>query len=355
MCVAAVIRKPISAAYLQSMHDDNPHGGGVAWLAPDGSGIRFAKGLNAKQIHFMQETKLLTFPYLLHFRWATHGGICDELTHPFPTGHRALMGELSGVARQVLIHNGTWHKYSEWVDYLRGDIPDSLLDAASDTAIAAFLYEDFPEIGDEVPWAVATAKVVNGKLDITFHGDSWTEHEGNDYSNLSWLPYKYWSQDYKNSRRIRYPHLSHYSTYGSVTPEEGWDDWIDYWRGRGVDAKDPRIVELEDLELAELRDDSSNNSTKQLVKHLDAEESWSDYIRRRYGDETLAEVARDYEASEQSEQDMPPDGIDLDSPELVSDDPAVVEAWLDRQQALEWERMAAARDSVRNSVKKEVA
>lgn len=194
MCVAAVIYKPVSLDYLKEMHDSNPHGAGVAWPDYAAGVMRFKKGLTYEEIHALQEAGELTYPYLLHFRWATEGDTVPQMTHPFPVGVRALFGELEGTADQVLIHNGTmsWSQQKYWVpdtDYMY-HLPWELINRASDTAIAAWLIKEpgSEDILKALQWATCVASVRDGALHLEKTGD-WKEHEGNSYSNLFWLPW----------------------------------------------------------------------------------------------------------------------------------------------------------------------
>ena len=176
------------------MEDDNPHGAGVAW-EQDGA-IRFVKGLSAKDIFQMQEDKVMSYPYLMHYRWATHGARVKELTHPFVIGPRALMGELSGSANAVLIHNGTWDAYEkragEYINSGNYEMPLPMLNKMSDTAVAAWLAAFDPDVLDEVLWATAVAEIKGGKMEITTRGE-WHDKDGNWYSNLNWVESKRWS------------------------------------------------------------------------------------------------------------------------------------------------------------------
>lgn len=198
MCVAAVIFEKVPLNYLQSMEQDNPHGAGIAW-EQDG-GIYFLKGLTAQEIYDLQEAGAMTYPYLLHFRWATHGDKVPELTHPFPLGPRALLGETSGMADRVLIHNGTWGFYESRVERFMNEgnyeLPEELVNSGSDTALAAWLAAYDEEILDSVMWATVLAEMrwttdLEGNekrtMDITTRG-TWYDKDGNWYSNLNWVP-----------------------------------------------------------------------------------------------------------------------------------------------------------------------
>lgn len=210
MCVAAVIFEKVSYKYLQHMEDDNPHGAGVAW-EQDGA-IHFLKGLTAKEIYDLQEAGVMSYPYLMHYRWATHGDRVPELTHPFPLGPRALLGETSGSADRVLIHNGTWSYYDGIVERFMNDgnyeLPEELIQCASDTALAAWLAEYDESILDSVMWATALAEMrettdaegnLKRTMDITTRGQ-WYDKDGNWYSNLNWVPGESSAYNFRNWR-----------------------------------------------------------------------------------------------------------------------------------------------------------
>jgi hypothetical protein len=193
----------------------------------------------------------MTYPYLLHFRWATHGDRVAELTHPFPLGPRALLGETSGAADRVLIHNGTWSFYDSTVERFMNDgnyeLPEELINCASDTALAAWLAEHDPDVLDSVMWATALAEMrwttdLEGNqrrtMDITTRGQ-WYDKDGNWYSNLNWVPsagYGY-SQYWRNwadgdggagekpSTSYTYTPVSHSAYDGNE--EDGWE----YYKG----------------------------------------------------------------------------------------------------------------------------
>lgn len=188
MCVAVVVEADTPKPFeLWQMDSHNPHGAGVAWC--EGDIIRYRKGLTWKQVQDLGDS--LPKPWLLHFRWATHGGKIARLTHPFPLGHKALSNfKLTGSAEAVLIHNGTWSNYRKYVPgkFRKVDL--------SDTAIAAYVAgTKGEEILDEVSWATAVMRAAgDGRTDVTLRGD-WETHDGNTYSNLYWQGRTSWKLD----------------------------------------------------------------------------------------------------------------------------------------------------------------
>jgi hypothetical protein len=301
MCIAAIIHVPLSKEYLDEMDISNPHGGGVAWLS--NGELCFRRGLVAKEIYEMQENGELTYPYLLHFRWATHGPKIAQLTHPFPTGIRAFLGELQGTADEVMIHNGVWGDYTDWVPLVPAVVPDELLASVSDTAVAAYFYAEFPELGSEIPWAVASARVGDdGKMAIVKHG-RWQDYKGNEYSNLHWLPAK---------------------EYGLA---RGWEGYFE----RKAAAATP------------------------IKGDWNPDEDFEAYCRRRYGDEVTqaimqieereADAGQEWPDKDSSDDDavtiesmIPTDDFvtydDLVNNDLVSEDPESVNEWLGRKIAV---------------------
>jgi hypothetical protein len=207
MCVAIVVESDSgpSERDMFLMDAENPHGVGVAWAL--GDLVRYKKGLTWQQAHEL--LKAIPRPALLHFRWATHGGLDRAMTHPFPLGRKALKTrKLNGAAKAVLIHNGVWRDYTKFAP------KGTDLDRWSDTAVAAYAAGEYGEdILEFVDWATAVARAPGGgRLDVTLRGN-WEEYEGNHYSNLLWRPTR--------KPRIR------------VTPSGGLeflqDEWTEYF------------------------------------------------------------------------------------------------------------------------------
>lgn len=232
------------------MDTDNPHGGGVAW--EENGAIEFRRGLDAKQIYALQQEGTIKLPYLLHFRWATHGAKGPHMTHPFPTGIRAFMGELSGSTDSVIIHNGTWGGYSN-VE-LPNEIPGAMMASLSDTAVAAFYVAQDPSVLERVYWSTAHAFIKEGKMDIKTRG-TWNAFEGNQYSNLNWLPTsKSQKWDWKDSE-YWWPRDGYDKSY-TGTKSDGW-------KTEGSPYRVP-----------------ADTSTKK-------EGTFEDYIRTKYGDDGI--------------------------------------------------------------------
>lgn len=306
MCIAAICFTPVPEAHLRAMEADNPHGAGVAWAA-DGQ-LHFRRGLTAAEILAMQASGVLTLPYALHFRWATQGAAVPELTHPFPLGPRALGGELTGTADQLLIHNGTWHAQDRAIRRRRAAggwvPPEAVIDEASDTAIAAWLAADEPDLIDEILWATALLSLdQEGQLDAVTAG-TWTTYAGNWYSNLNWLP----SEEWGPSRYVR----------GGITRRRGTmleRSWASLWYGddEGEGAGD-LVLGAPDVDEPEM-----------------SEDGWLDYVRAKYGDEVARGAARAEASHATDKLAALNERLEDLNAEGWSDDPEIVNSYLARE------------------------
>jgi hypothetical protein len=334
MCIAAIIFAPVSLEYLQEMDNDNPHGGGVAFAKP-GKGVRFIKGLNAKQIFRLQEDKVVTYPYMLHFRWATMGDKVAALCHPFPIGPRALLGETKGYADKVLIHNGTWAGYNRLIP-VNSEVPDSLLKCQSDTALAAWLIADRPEILKEVMWATATGWIdAAGNLEVETTG-TWTDYEGNWYSNLSWLPAKAWWTNTHRRSEIDYARTALVNAQKAFNrkraAQPGYNDpdweekWLAWYTGQYA-TDDDETPTKEALGFAD-EDDTVVLTDEELKEESmlasNQFNSWEEYVKARYGDE-VAEAISELDAQDAEDE------ITLATLDIVSEDPETVNRFLAKQ------------------------
>jgi hypothetical protein len=109
MCVILVCPENVrpSKSVLYACHDANPHGAGVAWRK--NGRVRWEKNLGPGKVMLLLK-ELPPGEAVIHFRWASVGGVDPRLCHPFPVTKRANLS-LSGTADTVLFHNGTWSGY----------------------------------------------------------------------------------------------------------------------------------------------------------------------------------------------------------------------------------------------------
>ena len=135
MCVILVCPAKIrpDRETLDACHKANPHGAGVAWR--DGDRVRWSKGLDPDELEPLIAG--LSGEIVVHFRWASVGEVTPKLCHPFPITASATT-RLSGHARAVLFHNGTWTDWREMLRRMPGGRVAGLL---SDTRVAASLVD----------------------------------------------------------------------------------------------------------------------------------------------------------------------------------------------------------------------
>jgi hypothetical protein len=110
MCIIAICEKrKLTDEEFSACWESNGHGMGYAYW--DGEKVISAKGF-MEQNEAKAAYNVLPVPHVVHFRIASSGGICPELTHPFLcTANSKLFKKYSGTDL-VLFHNGTltdWH------------------------------------------------------------------------------------------------------------------------------------------------------------------------------------------------------------------------------------------------------
>ncbi len=165
------------SATIDACHRANPHGAGVAWR--DDGEVHWSKKLEPDELEPLIAD--ITGEIVIHFRIVSVGEVTPQLCHPFPVTARATT-RLSGHARAVLFHNGTW---SDWRENLRR-MPrhhqsDGLL---SDTRVAASLVDLCGvDVLDRLP-----GRRVFFDRDFTELYGEWREWRGMKASNLYFLP-----------------------------------------------------------------------------------------------------------------------------------------------------------------------
>lgn len=179
MCVALICPPKVrpSLSLLEACHRANPHGAGIAWR--ERGRIQYRKNLRYPEVHRLAQER--AGELIIHFRWASVGGIDPLLCHPFPiTAAAKLQTEGSAVA--VLFHNGTWHDWEAALPTtgdLRGPLSDSRIAAALSSHIGTKHLRRLPG-----RWAVMK------RAEIELHGE-WLQSRGMLFSNLrfeSYLP-----------------------------------------------------------------------------------------------------------------------------------------------------------------------
>jgi hypothetical protein len=104
----------ISDGIIEDAYNNNRDGGGMAWLDQATKKIKWKKNLDRKEMIAKLAELPDKTPHVVHMRIATVGGVCPELTHPFPITAESSLDE-EGEADSVLFHNGG---VGHWKEYL---------------------------------------------------------------------------------------------------------------------------------------------------------------------------------------------------------------------------------------------
>lgn len=170
MCVLIV--KPAgvdipSKEIIEAAHKANPHGCGLA------SPSVHYKGLNFKEFKKHLNAVSKYEPCIIHFRFATHGSICDKNCHPFK-------------------QDDTWFAHNGILDIEpEGDMTDS------ETAFKNIIYPtieahgiDSLEVEDAIDSVIGYSKfAILHDDELYLWGDFLDSDDGCFYSNLRFLPY----------------------------------------------------------------------------------------------------------------------------------------------------------------------
>jgi len=141
MCIIAICKeRPLTQKEIKNCWENNNHGAGIAWK--EGRKIHYKKGfMTLSDFEKFYEEVKYKIPHIVHFRKASVGAVCKELTHPFELGLKP--NRLEGVTNKVLFHNGSvsdWEKYKvELLGYClkeKKPLPEGKL---SDTRLVAIL------------------------------------------------------------------------------------------------------------------------------------------------------------------------------------------------------------------------
>lgn len=173
MCIIGICEnRKLTIEEFTACWNSNQHGFGYAhWT---GNEVIMKKGIMEKE-RAWNEYKTVPLPHIVHFRIASAGGVCPELTHPFLcTADSELVLEHRGTGK-YLFHNGT---VSDWKNLLVNSIfqtkiiPHGSMSDSRAMAIAVSI------VGEEFLDMYATHKwVCVNPQGITVIGD-WIEAEG---------------------------------------------------------------------------------------------------------------------------------------------------------------------------------
>jgi len=202
MCVLIVAQNSkIDKKTFKKAWQENPDGFGMAWR---GNGeVHYKKGImslkEAMQFYYSREFPL---PHILHFRIASVGEVCPELTHPFELGWNT---ELEGhTKRGVVFQNGTDREALKHIITValvrKRELPTGKW---SDARALGILIK---ELGVNVLNFLDAGKVAVFTPDKLYLHGEFKEYKGNLFSNLYWqygYNYRYtpyWQYDYNKDR-----------------------------------------------------------------------------------------------------------------------------------------------------------
>ena len=278
-------KEHITGEYLSDAEKGNKDGGGIAWI--DGDVVRWEKGIHvtADYIKTLIKKENIKEPFVVHFRIATHGGVNDELCHPFALSPESDDLATSGSDKEgVMFHNGVWHNYKDFamktllnrsdVKFLNGGISDSRVMAW----LVRFYGKGYLSMIDEKV-SVLTPK------GLYQYGSGWTDVKGlkcsNDhFDHSNWGGY---CNGWKNGTTKTYNN-SQNDVSGQMTLVD--DD----------DSKDFR-----EARLSELREQNLETENERRTKNGESELSMEEY-ELLYDDEQMDSNTMDEE--EEFEESM---------------------------------------------------
>ena len=215
MCVILVCPRDIrpDRPTLEACQRANPHGAGVGWRQR--GRVHWMKNLGADEV--AELIPQLKGEIVIHFRWASVGGVNPRLCHPFPVD-RGAETKLSGTAKSILFHNGTWKGHADGLAYLEREQKRKIAGPVSDSRVLALLvaHTRNPDILDQIEGRF----VVFGHKQTRIYGN-WQEWAGMRCSNLA---FRYEME--REDRRIRWNTRRGQSIHDEVTEE------LSLWEGR---------------------------------------------------------------------------------------------------------------------------
>ena len=185
-----------SSKTLELCNKANPHGIGIV---TQGSKDMFSVSKGVSLDYVKKTLRNTDGAIAIHFRYATVGGIEDELCHPFPCTTKAETWT-DYEASDILMTNGTWLNWEQSYEVLRkllklpklhGDISDT---RAMSQVVGSSLSTSFlSNITDKHPQSTRVRSLYMSKCKkrtASFYGD-WQNYEGCKFSNMRWQPSRF--------------------------------------------------------------------------------------------------------------------------------------------------------------------
>lgn len=191
MCVAVYVPQGVARPDLETVKrcwDSNPDGAGVCFRKKTKKhALHIEKGFMVWEDfkNFYEKQVINTkCDLMMHFRIATHGGVCQGNTHPFPvTESKQWLQSTSVLCNTALMHNGVLDctpsdkSISDSMELCKLIAQNNLTHCIGD---AFKLLEPF--IGSSKLCAFTKNKV--------YLAGNWYTHDGVKYSNEYWMPGK---------------------------------------------------------------------------------------------------------------------------------------------------------------------
>lgn len=181
MCVILVcppqVRPDIDV--LKACHTANPHGAGVAWR--QGGQVHWQKNLGAEEVDSLIAG--IEGELVIHFRWASVGGVDPQLCHPFPVD-RGASTKLIGKAARLLFHNGTWSGHRSALEFVEKKQERKVGGPISDTRVVALLVDHMRD--NSVLKHIEGRFVLYSAKSTKLYGD-WRTWRGMRVSNLGFV------------------------------------------------------------------------------------------------------------------------------------------------------------------------
>lgn len=204
MCLIAInCDRRMASFEMEKAWKKNYHGAGLIWI-DNNRKVNYVKGINS----FVELETLVAqveLPYVIHFRYASVGGIDPLLTQPFEVSRTSPL-KLRGSCNRVLVHNGTDHDWKKCLAAAGLSIPkdkDNKDEPISDSRAFAMILSTPPHKNNTNFLNSVNGRFVSiGYLHnedqhaFRYHGD-WKEDNGILYSNDDW---RWPGSDYYNGK-----------------------------------------------------------------------------------------------------------------------------------------------------------
>jgi predicted glutamine amidotransferase len=251
MCVLVYTKnnRRITSKEFENCWYSNPDGFGMAWREEIAGKtvIKYTKGIMTLKEAWKTYQSVKKEQMVLHFRIATAGGVCPELTHPFIISETSpTMLEYTGTSA-VLFHNGSvWNWEKEAVPFIL-NARRRITGKMSDTRFVAL--KTFPLKATEN--RVSLLKKESGKyllfsVDSTWRIGTFEEVNSAFFSNSSYKDYKVVKTSTYNYNNYNYDDGNYYrnksynnpasvSSAATIQNEDGAIESKQYGKGNVVD------------------------------------------------------------------------------------------------------------------------